>query len=687
MNGTQTRRRTNAALARAATRLVFILATLWWSAVQGAPREETLGDSGKCRRLVLVEKGVCRVPIVVPADAPPMTRQAAHELAEYIEKISGARPQIIEGQPDSIPEHAVWVGVQPKLAELFPELDFDFKHPEEILIAASEHHLVIAGRDRWDPQHLEVDGIDEKIVGKQQEYGTVNAVYTFLQEHLGVRWLWPGELGEDVVQRETIALAPFEDRYHPPIRARGGAFQFSSLGNKGYGRAHDWTRRQRLQLGSLEIGGGHAFSNWWERYHETHPDVFALQPDGTRSGFPGPRTAKLCESNPRVWDLWLKNVEEQLAKDPTQTVFNAAPNDGWASGHCVCKSCRAWDHPDGEPRLFHWAGHNEVLPALSDRHVTFANRLAERLQQRYPGKDYYVAMLAYGHSRPLPVAARPANNVIMVSVANFFGRRDLVDRGSTRGSTHRQQFAAWAKLAGRLIWRPNTGSPAGWQQGLPDLSIRQTVEDLKFVAESGCIGIYIDSVWEHWATQGPQYYVMAQLIWDPNRDGQAVLDDYYDRGFGPAAEHVRAYFELIEKARMAYVAKHGYESGVFNLPRLYTAELLSEADEQLRRAAAQVDKGPDVYRRRVGFVQAGLYYQRRLMEIIGWMQSYWENKDEAVAAKVLANWEVIQRLCEEHPYAINWGPVRPSTPRMAGLHPQHPNPKWKPKPAADLDPN
>ena len=32
--------------------------------------------------------------------------------------------------------------------------------------------------------------------GMQQEYGTANAVYSFLQEQLGVRWLWPGE--EDV---------------------------------------------------------------------------------------------------------------------------------------------------------------------------------------------------------------------------------------------------------------------------------------------------------------------------------------------------------------------------------------------------------------------------------------------------------------------------------------------------------
>lgn len=40
--------------------------------------------------LVLVEDGVSRVPIVIFNDAPPKTRRAADELAEYIEKVSGA---------------------------------------------------------------------------------------------------------------------------------------------------------------------------------------------------------------------------------------------------------------------------------------------------------------------------------------------------------------------------------------------------------------------------------------------------------------------------------------------------------------------------------------------------------------------------------------------------------------------
>jgi len=637
--------------------------------------------------LVDVEAGVKPAPLVLFANAPSKTREAAAELAAYIEKICGVRPELIVATPRSLPERAVWIGYQPALDALFPDADFDFHHPEEILIAASEKHLVIVGRDHWDPKHLVVEGIDEKIEGRQQEYGTVNAVYTFLQDQLKVRWLWPGELGEDIPHRKKIAFEPFEYRYHPQIRARGGAFNFSALSNKGYGRSHQWTRRQRLQLDSLRSEGGHAFGDWHERFHKSKPELFALQPDGTRGTHPSPKNVKLCQSNPAVWEQWLADVEAKLKKDPTLTEFNASPNDGWSSGHCVCENCRAWDHPDGEPRLMHWHHHRETRPALADRHVTFANKLAERLKQRYPDKEYRVMMLSYGHSRPAPIKARPAENVIMVSVANFFGRTHLVDRGSTWGTTHRDQLAAWGKLAHHVMWRPNTGSPAGWQQGLPDVSMAQTIENIQFAAENRCVGIYIDAVWEHWATQGPQYYVMAQLFWNPTQDGQAILDDYYRRAFGPAAADVRAYFETIEKARMAYVKKHGYGGGVFNFPQLYTGKLLSESREHLRLAADKVETAPEIYRRRVAFIRAGLTYSERLIETIRLMETYWRKKDDAVATTVLANWDELERLCKEYPFAINWGPVRPTTPRMKGLHPDFPNPKWKPNKANDLDQN
>lgn len=646
---------------------------------------------GLADELVLIGEGVDPAPLIVFPDAPPRTIAAAEELADYLERIAGIRPQVLKTNPATPPRRAVWIGYQPIVSDLFPGTDFEFEHPEEILIKSSTDHLFIGGRDRWDPENLKAHLIDLDVEGVQQEYGTVNAIYTFLQDHLGVRWLWPGELGVDVPTAKKVAISPTEYRYRPQIRARGSMFNYSQLGNRGYGRAQEWTKRQRLQLDSLSLEGGHGFADWWDRYHEKHPEIFALQPDGTRSGHPNPRTAKLCQSNPLVWDLWLKGVEEDLAKDPNRTTFNGSPNDGWSSGHCVCENCRAWDHPDGEPRLMHWYHYREERPALSDRHVTFANHLAGKLKQRYPDKDYYVLMLAYGHSRPAPVEARPAENVIMMSVANFYGRTGLVDRGSTWSTTHREQFAAWGKIAPHLSWRPNTGSPAGWQQGLPDLSVQQTIEDYKFIAENHCIGIYIDAIWEHWATHGPQYYMMAQLTWDPSQDADAVLDDYYHRAFGPAADEVRAYFEAIENARMDFIAEKNYATTQNDFPALYTDELLSEAEAILKKAMTKVEAAPENFARRIQFVEAGLRFTRLLVDTIALMNGYWDNPDEVVAAQVRENWKKMESIPVEHPYSINWGPIRPTTPRMLGLHPDHPNPKRKAKPSPrkpdDLDQN
>ena len=51
------------------------------------------------------------------------------------------------------------------------------------------------------------------------------------------------------------------------------------------------------------------------------------------------------------------------------------------------------------------------------------------------------------------------------------------------------------------------------------------------------------------------------------------------------------------------------------------------------------------------------------------MDGYWKSPDPAVAKRVKQNWKAIEKHVAAHPYAINWGPVRPNTPRMAGLHP------------------
>ena len=94
---------------------------------------------------IVTNVGIAPAPIIVFKDAPPRTRDAAVTLAAYIEKSSGVKPAVMDGEPQPLPERASWIGVQPVVKTLFPKTDFDFKHAEETLIAANEKHLLIAG--------------------------------------------------------------------------------------------------------------------------------------------------------------------------------------------------------------------------------------------------------------------------------------------------------------------------------------------------------------------------------------------------------------------------------------------------------------------------------------------------------------------------------------------------------------
>ncbi|MHC4874693.1 MAG: DUF4838 domain-containing protein [Planctomycetota bacterium] len=366
-------------------------------------------------------------------------------------------------------------------------------------------------------------------------------------------------------------------------------------------------------------------------------------------------------------EQWLRDVEDNLKKNPSLRIFSSASNDGWSSGHCICDNCRKWDHPKGEPRKLHWDGLFVLYAALSDRHVTFANKCAELLKKRFPDKDYHVLTMAYGHSRPVPIEAVPADNVIVSCVANFLGRRDLVDRASTWGTTHRDQFIGWGKVAKKIMWRPNTGSPAGWQQGQLDVSIKNTIEDFKLAGELGCMGIFIDGVWEHWATHAPQYYVMGQLAWDYKKDGDKILADYYSRGFGEAAGDIKAYWDLAEATKEIFTrAKKPYWV-------IYNKAFFDKASGLLQTAGEKVKNKDKKYQQRIDFINAGLEFTRNIVEVRRLMKGYLAGgkTDKKAAEKVKEHWKIMEQIPKDYPWSINWGPVRPMTPRMIKLHPDH----------------
>jgi hypothetical protein len=69
---------------------------------------------------------------------------------------------------------------------------------------------------------------------------------------------------------------------------------------------------------------------------------------------------------------------------------------------------------------------------------------------------------------------------------------------------------------------------------------------------------------------------------------QAVMDDYYQRSYGPAAANLKAYWELLERTRMEFVVEKPGSSRVFDLPEKYTPALLAETQAHLDAAAKKL---------------------------------------------------------------------------------------------------
>jgi hypothetical protein len=240
-----------------------------------------------------------------------------------------------------------------------------------------------------------------------------------------------------------------------------------------------------------------------------------------------------------------------------------------------------------------------------------------------------------------------------------------------------REFAEWAKKARHMAWRPNLGNPAGQQWGMPDVAFAQTAEDFRFVADHHCEGLFFDMLWFHWATQGPYYYLLAQLAWNPYADAAAVMDDYYRRGFGPAAAELQAYWTLMEETRMAFVKEVPNRYRAFDVPSRYTPEWFAKAGSLLDRAEEKLAGRPEIYRRRVAFVRAGLDHTRLVVDTRRWMQKVEQSqgKDAEAVAKVKANWETAARFAKTFPaFAINYQAVfsQPMNKRMMGLHPDQP---------------
>jgi Domain of unknown function (DUF4838) len=605
--------------------------------------------------ITLVEKGKARAVIIVPEKPLSAIENAARVLRSHIKQISGAELSIsTEDQITGMPsQDQAWVLVgEGKLAA---KLGLTSKGlgPGGIVQSAKENVLALFGTDAHTPS---------------DPNGTRYAVTTFLEDKLGVRYLWPGDLGKVVPRRENITVAEFQHRYAPKlvqrrIRSMGYHDRLQvGLDQLGFTKA-DYERvladAQRTQIdspdwfgwhrlgGTLNLNGGHAFTHLWAKYGKDHPDWFALQSDGSRDQSKNPDRARLCVSNSDLIAAIAKEKIEELTKNPNLLGVSIAPNDGGRPGFCTCPKCEAldsakgrnvllWDFSKGNRRDFEHV-------SLTDRMVYFWNAIAEQVAKVHP--DKLLVVDAYSVYAAPPVERKLHPNLVV-----RFAPLGYHDKDYRQESL--RDWDGWSKAAQRIYFRPNL-MLLGRRDGLPLLYVHKFGVDFRYLASHGMMGTDFDSCCHNWATQGLNYYVVARLHWNPEQDVGAIVDDYCQAGFGPAAKSVRRYFDGLEALMDEVAANKAKPTAVFN-PKALVG--LRKELEQAHR-----DAGTDsTIAKRIAFLELGLRWTEIEVRAHTLLTDPAKPDKEAVKKTLDERFTLMRHIFRETPLALNaayisWG--------------------------------
>ncbi|MFB3826628.1 MAG: DUF4838 domain-containing protein [Bryobacteraceae bacterium] len=578
----------------------------------------------------LVRNGKATSVIVVPDREAAVAREAARLLQGTLLKMTGAKipiePEGRAGTP--APAGRVWISAGDTRFARSKGIAPEALRPEEIRVVAAPGYVIVAGND---------SPADD--MGREPQQGSYFAAVELL-ERLGVRWLWPGKSGEVVPRRATVSVAPFEYAFFPrvtqrrlrfgPDRGAGQARYGIKLADAGLDWG-EWPRHMRLGY-SRRIGAGHAFGDWYEKYFKEHPEYFAVGEDGKSFGWlSNVQRSKLCVSNPGVLEQVVKLARDYYSRSriPQATCFSVSPTDSQA-GHCMCPNCRKMDALDGPKEEWNFntgeGGRNRSVVrhvSLTDRYLTFWNRVAERLEKECP--HLLLSGIAYGVYRHPPLHTRAHKNLVITYVGGDY-TNDALRRSCLK------EWDEWAVRADRMMFRPNLMREG---RGFPLIWPVRMAEDLRHFCGKGMISVDIANIHGHWATQGLNYYVLAKTLWNPDLDAWALIDDYCRRGFGAAAAPIRKYYgrliELTDRVA-AYNGEHEPDAAgqlargeataedararrkndPITAPAsawevVYTPAVMKELEGYLRDARRLAAREPDV-RERVKFLSLGFEF-------------------------------------------------------------------------------
>jgi hypothetical protein len=519
------------------------LASLW-SATAAAARASPIRNPPP----LTLNDGKTSAPIILRAAAGPWERRAADDLAKYMAMMTGLRPRIL---PEAgAHATAIFLGGAAVSA--------DAGLADELRRVAKRKPVVQA-----DAIVVRRAGNRLFVVGSNDESHYFAAAW--LLQHWGCRWYMPGAFGEHIPRRPCLSVHQLDHVHAPPFEVR----HYWLSWNADSTGADEFRHRNYMSDARLP-GAGQVLDTY----------TAALAPVGGSHfnvPFADPATAEHVAGR----------VEPE-----------------YAAGRDISLAIADGVYSNEDPRdraLVREYDRFMMRPSLTDAMLTLYNEVARILRRRHPSSRSRIGGLAYANVTLPPRLVREVEPHLVMWIApiDIDPNHAMDDPRSPPRQAYRGIVQGWAAaMKGRVAIYDYDQAMLVWRD-LPNPSHQVFARDVKVYREAGILGFGTESRGA-FATTFLNLFFRGQLMWDPDADHKALLEEFYGNFYGTAAEPMRRYWTAIFSAwAQTRVTEHEYPA----IPAIYTPALVDMLRPEIAAAERLARNGDALLRERIRFTR------------------------------------------------------------------------------------
>ncbi len=522
--------------------------------------------------LTLARHGQTRYTIVMAPNASATVQHAAHELSADLQTISTAQFTVASAPPAG---PAIYVGPGTALHKAFPKLRLRALPAEGFFIRTSGKNVALVGRD---------------------DRGTLYAVYTFLEEHLGVRWYSPHDT---VIPHRAVVRIPALRERQVPAFAYRDTYEYLSSWHP------QWEAHLRLDgVTGMDVpflGGINGMSNPAENFYDLvppskyftqHPDYYSLI-NGKRSDSYVP-PSQLSLVNPDVFRIVTAALVAEAKANPHLLVLGLGPNDS-PDGNSQGERSRASDAHFGAP---------------SGTLLHFVNNVAAAIQRRFPHRKIWVETIAYHYTEkpPLPGTIKVGPHVLVMFAPIEMDFATGITAPQNR--TELRHLLGWEKVAsGHLQVWDYVADFSNFLQPFPDWD--ELGADMEFYHQHGVTGMFCqgDIRSKIGDMEAMRTWVMAHLMWNPRQSVWRLVGEFSDGYYGPAGKYIYRYLRMLRDQFRRPDMRLGLFDRRFPMAKqpYLTPKVLKKASRFFQEAESAV-RFDAAYLRRVREAYSGVRY-------------------------------------------------------------------------------